>query len=315
MKQTLIIILGYLFVSGFSGESEQKDYVQYHKYFVQVEELITNEKFIEAESKLDTLFENYQVKFAKDYLIAGQVSLINEHKSKSIEHLRNALRMGVKIECLKSIKLLKDKINELEWRSLKNEERLFRKDYLKSIDLELYKEFHKRYRNEQDSKGTDRYKSVVHSNFNRIKHFIELDSFVGENLIGLDNKTLAKSISDCGCGNSKIIVTLLHYDYPISEIGEERLISEIKKGNLHPREFATIYNFERNRVSVLYKESNKKYEELPKYEFNFPFGEKETDIERVNSDRQKIGICKYEVDKKKKEVSQKYGIKLNFGYR
>lgn len=317
MKQIIITIFGYLlvFVNGSSTESEQGDYIKYHKYFAQVEESITDEEFINAESKLDSLFGNYEVKFAKDYLIAAQISLINEHKDKGIEYLKNALKMGVKIKCLKSIKLLNDKVSESEWISLKNEEIQLRKEYLKSINLELYQEFHKRYQNEQDAKGTHIYKSVVYSNFNRIKRFIESDDFVGENLIGLDNQILAKSISDCGCGNSKIIVTLLHYDYPISEIGEEKLISEIKKGNLHPREFATIYNFERNRVSVLYKKSYKKYKELSDYEFNFPFGKRNSDIKRVNSDRQRIGICKYEVDKKKNDISQKYGMKLHFSYR
>ena len=126
---------------------------------------------------------------------------------------------------------------------------------------------------------------------------------------------MAKSISDCECENSKIIVTLLHYDYPIIEIGEEKLISEVENGNLHPRDFALIYNFERNKISVLYKESNKRYDSLPKYDFNLPFGNNITDIEKVNSDREKFGICKYVVDKKKIEISQKYGMKLEFGYR
>jgi hypothetical protein len=315
MKQILIIILGYLIIMGFSSEPEQKNYIQYHKDFSKVEEFVANEKFIEAESELDTLFGNYEVKFAKDYLIAGQVCLMNGHKNKGIEFIRSAIKMGVKLSCLKSIKLLSDKIVESEWNNLKNEESQLRKEYLKSIDLGLYQEFHKRYQEEQDAKRTVTYKSVVYSNFNRIKEITESIGFPGEDIIGLDNQTLAKSISDCGCGNSKIIVTLLHYDFPISEIGEEKLISAIERGNLHPREFATIYNFEKNKVSVLYSESNKEYDILPKYNFNFPFGETITDIEKVNSDREKFGICRYDIDEKKIEVSRKYGMKLKFDYK
>lgn len=314
MKQILFIILGFLIVNGFLSEPEQKNYIQYHKDFSKVEEFIANENFIEAELKLDTLFSNYEVKFAKDYLIAGQVCLMNGHKYKGIEYIKSALGMGVKFSCLKSIRLLSDKIVESEWDNLKNEESELRKKYLKGIDLELYQEFHKRCQEEQDAKGTVTYKSVVYSNFNRIKEITETIGFPGEDLIGIDYQTFAKSISDCDCGNSKIIVTLLHYDFPISEIGEEKLISEIERGNLHPREFATIYNFERNRISVLYKASKKEYEELPEYDFNFPFGDIITDIEKVNSDRNKFGICEYDVDKMKLEISEEFGMKLNFNY-
>lgn len=296
-------------------ESKENNYITYHREFSQVEEFISNEEFIEAESKLDTLFGNYEVKFAKDYLIAAQICILNGHKDKGLEFIRKASKMGVKFDCLKSLSLFKNKINQLEWNQIENQISQLRREYLKNIDLELYQEFHKRYQEEQDAKGSERYKSTVYSNFNRIKETIESSGFPGETLIGIDNQTLANSISDCGCGNSKTIVTLLHYDYPISEIGEERLISEIEKGNLHPREFATIYNFEKTKVSVLYNKSSKVYDDLPTYNFNFPFGEKITNTEKVNSDREKFGICRYDVDEKKIEVSQKYGMKLKFDYK
>lgn len=315
MKQILIILWGCLLITGFSTESKEKNYVQYHRYFAEIEEFIANEKFVEAESKLDILFGNYEVKFAKDYLIAGQVCLINKHKNKGLEFIKSALKMGVKLDCLKSIRLFNDKITETEWNQLENAVSQLRKEYLKSIDLELYQEFHNRYQEEQGSKLSERYNSIVYSNFDRIKNLIESRGFPGEAIIGIDNQDLAKSLSDCECGNSKTVVTLLHYDYPISEIGEEKLISEIENGNLHPREFATIYNFELNKVSVLYKKSTKEYESLPKYDFNFPFGERITDIEKVNIDRNKFGICKYEVDMKNVEIGRKYGMKLKFGYK
>lgn len=315
MKQIIIIIVAFLLANGFSTESKKTNYINYHREFAQVEEFIANEKFIEAESKLDKLFIRYEVKFSKDYLIASQICIINGHKNKGFEFIRSALKMGVKFDCLKSLTLFKNKITLSEWNQIENEVSQLRREYLKNIDLELCQEFHKRYQEEQDAKGTERYKSTVYSNFNRIKEIIESSGFPGETLIGVDNQTLAESIADCSCGNSKTIVTLLHYDYPISEIGEDKLISEIEKGNLHPREFATIYNYEKNKVSVLYNESSKERDSLKLYNFNFPFGEKINDLEKVNSDREKFGICRYEVDEKKIEVSRKYGIKLKFNYK
>ncbi len=314
MKKVLILLFGLYFLNGFSKELQPKSYIQYHRVFGEIEALIVNEKFQEAELKLDTLFMVYPVKFAKDYVVAAQISLINGHNEKARKYLLFSIKMGVKVECLQLIRLLKEKIKESEWVTIKNEESQLRKDYLKTINLKLYQEFHQRYQEEQDAKRTEQYKHIVYSNFNRIKNLLEKNEFIGESSIGIDNQTLAKSLSDCDFGNSRIIVTLLHYDYPISELGEDKLIIGIENGNLHPREFATIYNFEKNKISVLYKQSNKKYGELPEYKFNFPFGDKSIDLETVNTDRYKFGICKYEVDAKKDEISRKYGMKLKFGY-
>ena len=53
------------------------------------------------------------------------------------------------------------------------------------------------------------------------------------------------------------MVTLSHYDYPVWELTEEALLTAIKKGQLDPREFASIYTFGKNRISVLNRDSNK----------------------------------------------------------
>ncbi len=144
---------------------------------------------------------------------------------------------------------------------------------------------------------------------------IKAGKFPGEAIIGIDDKNFVSSLSDCELDNSRIIVTLLHYDYPISEIGEQVFIKAIENGALHPREFATIYNFEKTKVSVLYKKSTKKHAELPDYQFNFPFGPVSADLKKVSSDRWEFGICKEEVDQKKAAICKKHGMKLDFGYR
>ena len=64
------------------------------------------------------------------------------------------------------------------------------------------------------------------------------------------------------------------------------LMESIKAGKLHPREFAHIYAYEKNKISTLYKKSIKKNTQLVEYKFNFPFGKRHTDIKSVNNDRQ-----------------------------
>jgi hypothetical protein len=314
MKKVAMLLIVFFCFVGFSKETPTKHYLQYHRTFSAIETLIVAEQFQEAEIKLDSLFGLYPVKFAKDYVVAAEVSLLNGHKEKAIQYIFNAIKMGIKLPCLQSIPLFKARILESDWTNIQKEVGQIRKDYLKNIQLDLYQEFHTRYQEEQDAKRTDQYKQTVYSNFNRIKSILEKGAFPGESMIGIDNQTLAPSIDDCDFGNSKAIVTLLHYDYPISELGIDQLIIEIENGNLHPRAFATIYNFEKNKISVLYKTSTKKYDNLPEYKFNFPFGVHSNDLETVNADRYKFGICKDEVDAKKDEISRKYGVKLRFGY-
>lgn len=321
MKAFLLFISIFIFVSGLFPDAAEGDYRVYHRVFAQIETLIANEQFEEAESELRKLFDAYEVKFAKDYVVAAQVGLMTGHRREALTYLGQAVRMGVKSDCLRKIGFLRDRLDESAWKQLEERSGELRRTYLTGIDFGLHQEFNKRYQREQDTKTTERYKTVVSSNFRRIKTIFEERGFPGETLVGLDNERIAPSISECECGNSKIIVTLLHYDYPVSELGMEKLISAIELGNLHPREFASIYTFERNRVSVLYdgfkqlEPSDKSYPPLPNYEFNFPFGKISADTVRVNADRQLFGIRSIETEEKLAAVSREYGIKLEFGYR
>lgn len=291
------------------------NYMEYQKGFNKVEELIADEKFNLAGAKLDSLFEEYDIKFAKDLVVAAQLSALNNENEKSVKWLITATRKGVKIQCLKSIPILNKRLSAENWKKIEGQVSEARKEYLSHIDFALAREFHNRFQQEQETKGKEYYQNTVYSNFLRIKGLIQAGNFPGEQMIGIDDEQYAKSIEDCGLGNSRIIVTLLHYDYPLSEISEEVFIQALERGELHPREFATIYNFEKNKVSVLYQKSRRTYPELPQYNFNFPFGEKCNDLEKVNSDRSKFGICPYEVDLKIDNVCRKYGLKLRFNYR
>jgi len=120
--------------------------------------------------------------------------------------------------------------------------------------------------------------------------------------------------SDCECGNSKVIATLLHQPFAFSEL-EDYLIKAIENGFLHPREFATIYTRERKFVSVLYNNVDQLPDDFPTYHFNFPFDNKEDDLEKVNADRYKFGIASMELDSGKRRLENKYGFQLFFGYR
>lgn len=310
MRATILLLISFIGI----GLTGQNNYLDYHRGINFAEEWIVNEQFDLAEKQIETTLNDYPFRFVKDLVVAAQISLINNHKTKGLRWIRAAIKKGYTLESLKKIQVLKNQLSTKEWATLENDYKDLRKVYYAKIDLDLLKEFSQRYQTEQDGKRTPQYKDIVYDNFNRIKSFIDKNQFPGEWNIGIDYQRLSKNISDCNAGNSKVIVTLLHYDFPIGEIGEAFFLEAIKQGHLHPRAFAIVYTFEKSKVSVLYEKSNKDLEPLSDYKFNFPFGKKIKDLERVNLDRSKFGIVKYEIDLKKTDIEQKYGMKLYFNY-
>ncbi|NRD24961.1 hypothetical protein HNV10_17050 [Winogradskyella litoriviva] len=297
------------------NNTEKINFLNYHIEFSKIEKLIVEENFIDAETKLENLLSEYKPDFAKDYVIASQLSILNNHKSKSLNWIKKSFKKGVKIECLKTIPILDINLENSDWELLDNQFTELNAEYNSKINLRLSEEFNNNYQIEQINKSKKTYKKIVYSNFINIKKRLLNGTYPSEKLIGIDNTDFAEKISECELDNAKITVTLLHYDYPFSELTEKRLFNAIKMGELHPREFAIIYTFEKNKISALYKSSTKSKNRLSNYNFNFPFDKKIKDYSKVNSDRAKFGICEYEVDKQKKSIEEKFGMKLRFGYR
>ena len=291
------------------------DYLAYHKQVNQALELTSKAHFVKAQEKLELIMKQYDFVFAKDYMIAAQLAAHNQDEVKAIQFLEKAVEGGCLLSCVPKLSVFDDLCKSAAWDSLKLKEKALRKNYIKSIETDLLTEICERYQFEQDRKGTKLYKTVVYDNFKRIKEITEEHGFPGERLLGLDYSRLAQKLDDCDFGNSKVVVTLLHYDSPIAELGEAFFLEAIRAGNLHPREFANIYNYEVSKVSVLYGKSNKSLESLPEYHFNFPFGKKIEDYKRVNKDRAKFEIVALEVDERLAVLADKYGMKFEFGYK
>ena len=310
MNKVLIGFIIFMFLP-----HQEIDFLDYHQKFIKIEDLIVNENFKEAETELEPLLKEYEPSFVKDYIILAQICLMNKDKSKSIIWLKKSMEYGAKLNCLKEIQFLNENITTDDWDKIKMESKDLKTIYYSKINISLGKSFNRNYQKEQDDKSEKSYRGVVNSNFNKIKSLTDKGTFPGEYLIGIDDADVAPKISECSFGNSKAIVTLLHYDYPIIELTENVLVTAIKKGQLHPRDFAAIFTFEKNRNSKLYYSSYKTKKNLPNYNFGFPFEERKDNAEKINADRKKFGICSLETDKKKEFIEEKYGMKLQFGYR
>jgi len=318
MKESITI--SFLILVSFFIQA-QDDYSEYHQSIILVEDLISNEKFADAVKEYNKIFEAYDYVFLKDILIAAQVAYLSDDIEKTNEWLLRAVTDGYDCNCIKKLPIFKEYIDLDEWKKIESQYEELNDEYLTTIDLGLHYEFHHRYKQEQENKSNRiKYKDIVTDNYRRIKSLMDSIPFPSERIVGIDDgaifpTTIGGSLSNCEAGNSKVIPTLLHYDNPITDIGIDKFSAALKLGHLHPRQFASIYSFESNYVSRLSGNRSVNKPRLPEYFFNFGFGKKIDDFERVNSDRRKFGICSLETEKKLEIVSKKYNIRISYGYK
>lgn len=300
----------------------QSDYMKYHKFINKADSLFGNEQFDRALNMYDSAFKNFEPAFVRDYLIAAQIATITKSHDRITFYLEKSMKWGYPCDCIESLPIFKDYIKLEAWKELKSKESEYRKFYASNVSLKLNKELSIRYRDEQDRKSQKiAYIQVVKSNYARIKLLIDSLGFPSEQNIGLDNGSIAPNkinkvsgLETCKPGNQKVIATLLHYDNPITDIGIQKFVSAIESGLLHPRDFAYIFTFEKNNISRISSSLNVNKPILPEYNFNFPFGSKNEDYQKVNGDRAKFGICSLEVDQKVKSVQKKYRFNIRTPY-
>lgn len=307
-------MLSILFILTLSFGNAQ-NYMDYHRSINNVEWEIVNEKFDIAFAQILPLFDQYDFIFLKDILTAAQLAVLNKQEGKAFKFLSLALQNGWNEKCIRRYPILDNIKDSKNWKALKGNAVSYHLSYQKKIDHGYLSKFSDYYNVEQSSKRTIGYHKVVNTNFAKIQKFIREEGFPGDRLIGVDNELSSPGIESCDCGNSKVIVTLLHQPFAFSKIGEAHLTKAIEQGLLHPREFAMIYTFEKNQISALYDKKIPAPENANAYTFNFPFGTKSDNKDQVNEHRKKFGIVDQEVDSKIPEIEKKYGLKLRYGYR
>ncbi len=298
-----------------SAAQPSEDYFQYHQQFNAAMQMLAEENFQAAETQLDSLFAKFSYVFTKDYVIAAQVAMLNQHEEQAIHWLSQAIQGGYLKECIHSIPILRPLLNQTAGQTLIQQYDALRAHYLSRIRLDLLYHLSNRYVEEQMAKRSRAYIRIVEYNFQSIKILASELGFPGERYVGIDYAKMAQGIDDCAVGNAKVVVTLLHYPYPIAELGEAFFVEAIQRGELHPREFAHIYNYEAGRVSVLYKQVELHPNSLPQYYFNLAFGPKTDDQQQVDLDRRRFGIIDLATDRRLQQLERQYGLQLYFGYK
>lgn len=122
--------------------------MNYYKNFIEFEKLISNEDSKNAESELETLLIKYVPRFTKDYIIISQLCLLNKNKTKAIFWIKESMKYGAKLNCLKQIELLNKNITQNEWVLLKTKANELDSIYRSKINQSLALRINKNYQEE-----------------------------------------------------------------------------------------------------------------------------------------------------------------------
>jgi hypothetical protein len=318
MRIYLFLTIVFLFAN--TNTIGQINYFNYHALIAKAETHISKENFDDALILYDSAFAQVEYVYPKDYVVAAQLAAILKDSVKCMYYIEKAMRCGLKSYCLKLLYQLNSFLTYEDWQALESLEINFRREYLASIDLNLNYEFTRRYREEQENKTGDFGYEIIRSNYFRIISLMDSMPFVSDRIIGIDETILDKNtdnkgaeLYDCNLDNSKVMVTLLHSKDPISHIGFDRLMTAIELGYLHPREMFYLYDYTPNRGE--WEWGSIKLCPRPVLTLRYSHSDDQQAREKADYNRNRIGLCTYDVELKNIEIGIKYKMKLRFGYR
>ncbi|GEP98515.1 hypothetical protein CCY01nite_47750 [Chitinophaga cymbidii] len=231
-----------------SAQSRQ-DYKAYHRSIIRAEELIVQKKAAAALDTFSKVFETYNFIFLRDYKVATELALYLGDKKKAFHFLRMGILSGWTLKEIKKEKFLASLRKDREWKDVKRQYDSLHAKYWSKLDLQLRKEIHKMFKDDQylafanlfkiSRKGKER---LLHKKFipqserqmAKLRRIIEERGYPGEMIIG----------------NSMWMWTILSHHNSISPAYEQKdtlylsmkplLRKAIQEGELSPYDYAVI---------------------------------------------------------------------------
>jgi hypothetical protein len=129
--------------------NEEQDYRIYHQQILEVEKLISDEKFEEAFYLLEQVFNSYNFVFVKDYKIAAQLALYLEKKEKAFQYIKTGIAAGWQLKALKKNVFLAKLRKEPDWNTIERAYPDLHKEHLVKIDKSTGENVQKMFKNDQ----------------------------------------------------------------------------------------------------------------------------------------------------------------------
>lgn len=300
------VILIIIYISTFESDCQNIDYTHYHQNVIQIENLIAQERFSEALTQYDILFEDYAFVFVRDYKIATQLALLLTEHDKAYTLLKKGISAGWELKHIKKNKLINRLKSDSLWKQLKKEYKTLHNNYNKQFDSQLKKTIKKMFSKDQwkaiqaalkfNEKGQKRYlekKFTPHSEA-QIKELIRIfnsEGYPGEQLIG-NNYWSSTIISH----HNSITQSYTKQDTLYTTI-KPLLFEALKSGNISPFELASIDEW---YLMTKHNDGNSFYGILETPKSN--------QLKNINKRRETMGLRSIETRDKLIQLQNLFGI-------
>lgn len=316
--------------------SSQQDYFVYHtkineaeyRYFMQGEVTRCLEIY-------DEVFAEFEFIFLKDLLIAAQIAAFNNKEYE--KYITKGFEFGLKIDHLNNFPLLKHTVKK--YKKDKSLNVLFaqsRKRYLEKIDFNYLDFIYALAIQDQIDKRQKNYDKIIVKTINKLMDSIRKRGYPGERILGVTDTAIfrekgIKKLDINDRARKKKITShfvfkdnrlqfdvsmpaFLHHDC-VSSLYKDVFLEEIRKGNMHPQDFAFINDFSSQYLDKLPNDCDGiKFKGL--YTYSPLKGDltKQKEIQTANKLRKELYMIPYELVIKKREFIEKYNFVLRFGY-
>lgn len=282
------------------------DYKTYYQRIIQAEILITSGKYTEALSTMDSVFEDYNYVFLRDYKVATQLALYIGNHQKAFHYITAGIANGWSLKDIKSNRLLQSLQHKPEWNTLLKTYDTLRHTYFNKLDHQLKKEVNEMFvqdqklakinleindENAQDTFLIQKFAPQSERHMRRLLIILRQKGYPGEKLIG--NHLWAwtilihhNSISPAYNRNDTLYQTL-----------RPLLLTAVQSGELSPYDFAVIEEW---RISVTSGHREKSYGYLDTLT--------RKDVDRSNQLRRDMGMRSIELTNKLVDIQQKTGM-------
>lgn len=313
IKKAKILLFCLLFAK--LAQAQNVNYEYYHDDVNQAEVLFLKEQYSESIDLYKRIFQQYQFVFAKDCVIAAQISLLANDSINTSFFIKRAILQGVKIDFFSKVSIFSSFVNSYSWLKIQKDYTTLRKQYFKNIDFERKRKWASRYNLEQELKHVKTlraYKAKMLENVNAIIEECKTVGYPGEKMLGIDDAQLTKRKSDFDISADIAFISLAHHSCSYVWI-EKYFKKEIQKGNIHPRQCAYLSDF----LKIIRKNAESDDCDTSQYRSTFVDWTYKIDVnqvEEVNKLREKWHICSVQQEKAKEQFEAKIGVKLFFGF-
>ena len=145
MQKSLI----FLFLSLSTICFAKQDYSEYHLRVKKIEKLIIKHSFKKALVQYESIFDDYDFVFQRDYKIAIQLTAFINDTANTYRLMREGVVHGISLSELKKLKVLKPLQKGSSWKKLENDYPQLRREYWNTKNREIKSELNQMFKEDQ----------------------------------------------------------------------------------------------------------------------------------------------------------------------